>query len=77
MHIRQNEGKNWYISWECRKNEFSIVYNSLILVFALESEQSDFPNVFYNIFHIYTCIYIYNIYVYMYILLRIKDNHYL
>lgn len=47
MHIRQNEHKNWYINRECRKNIFSIVYNSINLAFALESEQSDFPNVFY------------------------------
>lgn len=47
MHIRQNEHKNWYINRECRKNIFSIVYNSINLVFALEPEQSDFPNVFY------------------------------
>lgn len=53
MHIRQNEHKNWYINRECRKNIFSIVYNSINLAFALESEQSDFPNVFYNVFYIY------------------------
>lgn len=62
MHIRQNEHKNWYINRECRKNIFSIVYNKSF-------NKSLLWNLNNLIFQTYS--------IYIYILLRIKDNHYL